>query len=49
MKKLWRSLADMIHIYFLYEIHKIHKPYTLSGIKESIKLLKMYKDRENIA
>lgn len=49
MKKLWRNLADMWHMYTLYKIYKIHKPYTLTGIKESVKLLKMYLDRENVA
>lgn len=49
MTKLWQNLKELWHLYNLYEIHKIYKPYTLSGIRGSIKLLKMYMDKENIA
>lgn len=49
MKKLYWKLKEMVDMYFLYKIYKIYKPYTLSGIKGSIKLLKMYINKENIA
>lgn len=39
----------MISMYFLYKIYEIHKPYTIKGIKGSLKLLSMYLDKENIA
>ncbi len=49
MKKLWLNLRELLHIYFLYKIYKIYKPYTLYGIKHSLKLVKMYKNKEDIA
>lgn len=49
MKKLYWNLKEIINIYYTYKIYKIYKPYTLSGIKGSIKLLKMYLNKEDIA
>ena len=49
MKKLWLNLLEMWRIYRLYKIYKVYKPYTLFGIKHSLKLLKMYMNKENIA
>ena len=49
MPKIFRRMKEMFHMYFLYKIYKVHKPYTWDGIKGSLKLLKMYLDRENIA
>ena len=48
MKKLYWNLKAMIDIYFLYEIYKIYPPYTIRGIKGSLKLLQMYLNKENI-
>lgn len=49
MKRLWRNLYEMWTIYREYEIHKIYKPYTIYGIRNSIKMLKLYLDKENNA
>jgi len=44
-----RKPIEMWHMYMLYKIYKIHKPYTIRGIKGSLKLLKMYLNKEDIA
>lgn len=49
MKRKVNNLVDMWRMYKLYKIYKIYPPYTLRGIKQSLKLLKMYLDKENIA
>ncbi len=49
MRKLYWSLKEMLNIYITYEIYKIYKPYTIAGIKGSLKLLKMYLNKEDIA
>lgn len=49
MKKLYWKLKEMVNIYFEYEIYKIYKPYTIMGIRGSIRLLKMYFKKEDIA
>lgn len=49
MKKLYWNLRAILNIYITYEIYKIYKPYTVSGVKGSIKLLKMYLNKEEIA
>lgn len=49
MKKLWQNLTELWLMYKTYEIYKIHKPYTVYGIQQSIKLLKLYLDKENKA
>lgn len=49
MRKIYKEIRAMWHIYILYEVYKIYKPYTLYGIKQSIKMVKMYLDKENIA
>jgi hypothetical protein len=48
IKKLWRSLHELLVMYRTYRIWEIYKPYTIFGIKHTIQLLKMYRDKENI-
>ena len=49
IKTIYQSVQEMWLMYKTYEIYKIHRPYTLSGIRNSIKLLKLYLDKENNA
>lgn len=48
MQELLKNLLSMIETYFHYKIWKAYKPYTISGIKGSWRLLKMYLNKEEI-
>lgn len=49
IKKHWQSLKELLRLYKEYRIYKVYKPYTIYGIRNSVRLLKMYLNKEDIA
>lgn len=49
MRKLWLNLRELWHLYWLYDIFHTHPPYTLYGIKQSLKMLKLLINKEDNA
>lgn len=49
IRKLWQNLKELLNLYRIYEIGKIYKPYTFFGIRNSLRLLKLYKNKEDNA
>ena len=47
--KLWQNLVETYKLYRIYKIGKIYKFYTFFGIRNSIRLLKLYLNKENNA